>query len=239
MNEPPVLAEVEVFHSRPIAPTRRLALGGRMLPLDRSPGAGTLLLAGILARYGPALNPDDFDIEDLEQLAGELERGQRIVQPRLRYRLQVDRIGLLRSSLRLVAGAQGPEFRFSDQGDPLVFALAGLYAAGSLLPAERPAVFACMRKGLSWRGPIGPDLIAYLGARTDRTGWTSAQIDPLGWALTTLGFSGDAPKPSKDEVRRAYRQALMSAHPDHGGDYKDAADRIAELSEARRLLSAG
>ena len=37
-------------------------------------------------------------------------------------------------------------------------------------------------------------------------------------------------------VQQAFRDALRDAHPDHGADHDSAAHRIAELSEARRIL---
>src|SRR6202023_715892 len=46
-----LLAELEVRHSRPIAPTRRLALGSLYLPTDPLPGFGGLLLAGLVGAF--------------------------------------------------------------------------------------------------------------------------------------------------------------------------------------------
>src|SRR3954463_9363560 len=46
-----ILAELEVFHSRPIAPTRRVALGVPVLPTAPPPGFGGLLLGGIVAAF--------------------------------------------------------------------------------------------------------------------------------------------------------------------------------------------
>jgi curved DNA-binding protein CbpA len=40
------------------------------------------------------------------------------------------------------------------------------------------------------------------------------------------------------EVQRRFRRMLRLAHPDHGGDARGAAERIAELTEARELLLA-
>ena len=44
-----LLAEFEIFHSRPIAPTRRLALGRLLLPVEPTPGFGGILLGAVLA----------------------------------------------------------------------------------------------------------------------------------------------------------------------------------------------
>jgi hypothetical protein len=46
-----MLAELEVYHSRPIAPTRRVAIGRTILPVEDSPGFGGLLLGSIVAKY--------------------------------------------------------------------------------------------------------------------------------------------------------------------------------------------
>ena len=46
-----ILAELEVRHSRAIAPTRRVALGELYLPVDPAPGFGGLLLAGIVGAW--------------------------------------------------------------------------------------------------------------------------------------------------------------------------------------------
>jgi curved DNA-binding protein CbpA len=42
--------------------------------------------------------------------------------------------------------------------------------------------------------------------------------------------------PTRRDVQQAFRDGLRDVHPDHGGDDADAADRIAELAEARRIL---
>jgi hypothetical protein len=75
-----ILAELEVFHSRPIAPTRRVALGRTRLPCDPAPGFGGILLGGIVAGHIDQLDPDLFD--DLHRLTLQLEAGMRIPQPR-------------------------------------------------------------------------------------------------------------------------------------------------------------
>ena len=65
-----LLAEIEVFHSRPIAPTRRVALGNMLLPCDPGPGVGGVLLGAIAARFTPELDPDL--IPDLVSLTHEV-----------------------------------------------------------------------------------------------------------------------------------------------------------------------
>jgi curved DNA-binding protein CbpA len=40
----------------------------------------------------------------------------------------------------------------------------------------------------------------------------------------------------RKDVQRRFRRLLRMAHPDHGGEVDGAAERIAELTEARELL---
>jgi curved DNA-binding protein CbpA len=56
------------------------------------------------------------------------------------------------------------------------------------------------------------------------------------WALDVLGLGTTA---GLKEVQRRYRTLLREAHPDHGGGIDEAADRIADLGAARRILLEG
>jgi hypothetical protein len=64
--------------------------------------------------------------------------------------------------------------------------------------------------------------------------------DPIEWALTTLGLegarNGTGRLPDRAVIVRRFRPALREAHPDHGGAADDAAVRIDDLTEARRIL---
>jgi hypothetical protein len=229
-----ILAELEVCHSRPIAPTRRVALGERDLPVDPPPGFGGILLAGIVASFAGSLDDDLFD--ELERLVRQVDRGQRIAQPRLRHRFQEDRIGLTRVRHRLYG--EGETLRFAiDPGSatPAQHVLAAVYAAAELRPALREPVIDALRVAMAWRAPLGPLFIARIAGR-DSAGLPPAAIaDPLGWACVTLGFATEH-VPNRSAVQRRFRELLRDAHPDHGAESAGAADRIAELSEARRIL---
>ena len=63
-------------------------------------------------------------------------------------------------------------------------------------------------------------------------------VDPMAWALELLGFDVEAKKPSKRDIKARFREKLRDAHPDHGGEADEAAKRIADLTEARRILEA-
>jgi hypothetical protein len=233
-----ILAELEVFHSRPIAPTRRVALGDRDLPVTPAPGFGGVLLGGIVAAHVPVLDPEMFD--DLDRLTRQLDAGYRIPQPRLRHRLQTDRIGLQRSVHRLRGEGEELRFEIDDKGSPAHHILAAVYAAGALPLGPRSRVMESIRKAMRWSGPIDGELVAYLSGLSRHQDWSAeAYRDPVAWALGVLGLNEDAHRPGRRAIQRRFRDLVRVAHPDHGGDRGLAALRLAELSEARRILLAG
>lgn len=268
-----ILAELEVYHSRPVAPTRRVALGRRNLPVDPPPGFGGILLGGIVAANVGEIDPDL--LPDLSKLTTQLENGLRISQPRLRHRFQKDTVGLQASTHRLLDEDDVLSFSFDHKGDPAQQVLAAVYAAGELPARHRRAVMGTIRRAIGWSGPIGPDLITALAGFNTGASWsTHALTHPVEWALEVLGFNAvvagvaaGAPAgaagtnggsgtngngatggaangssgnggagPSKGDIQRQYRRMLIEAHPDHGGEAEGAAQRIADITEARRIL---
>ena len=232
-----LLAELEVFHSRPVAPTRRVAIGVAVLPTTPAPGFGGLLLAGIVAEFLPEVDPDL--LADLTRLSHQVEAGQRIPQPRLRHRLQADRVGLNRYRHQLVGTGEELEFDLDRNGAPEPNVLAAVYAAGRLEPEVRPQVMAAIRRSMRWRGPLGADFVASISeAKGGTAGWTTlGGRDPLVWALSVFGL--DADDAERKAVQHRFRELLRTAHPDHGGSAAAAAQRISELTEARRILLHG
>lgn len=283
-----VLAELEVYHSRPVAPTRRVALGDMHLPVDPPPGFGGILLGGIVAANIGGVDPDF--LPDLARLTTRLEEGMNVPQPQLRYRFQKDRIGLTRSTHRLVGEGDALAFEFDDgNGEPSQQLLGAVYAVGQLRPTARRAVMGTVRRAITWQGAIGPELITALAGFNKGASWsTHALSHPVEWALEVLEFEADAEVagtsargrgavngrvpagrgangangasgssgvngsngtngsktgvsgrgigPDRGEIQRRYRRLLIEAHPDHGGQVDDAAQRIADLAEARRIL---
>ncbi len=232
-----ILAELEVFHSRPIAPTRRVALGHLNLPVSPGPGFGGLLLGGIVAGHIGDLDPDLFD--DLHRLTLQLEEGMRVSQPRLRHRFQQDRIGLTRSVHRLVGEGEDLAFELEEQGAPAPHILAAVYAAGQMPLTARTRVMDTIRKAMRWAGPLDHAFVAQLSGLDASRPWSTAAFrDPVRWALGVLGL-GDVEAlavPGRNDIQRQFRDLLRVAHPDNGGDTDAAAQRIAELTEARRIL---
>ena len=229
-----LLAELEIWHTRPTVPTRRIALGHMMLPVDPAPGLGGLLLGAVVAAHLGGIE-DDY-VNDIHRLINEVGAGQRVVQPRLRHRFQIDRHGLAVSHHRLLG--EGDEIRFdlNSNGTDLSQVLGAVYAAERLGPQHRQGLLNVLQKAARWRGPIGASFIAHLaGSQTTNL---EALADPMSWSFGILGFEPGSKRPSKREVTRAFRDRMHEVHPDHGGADLDAATAMSDLAEARRILSA-
>jgi hypothetical protein len=228
-----LLAELEIYHTRPAVPTRRVALGTLVLPVDPPPGFGGLLLGAIVAQHLPGVDPDL--VPDVRRLIDEVDRGDRVVQPRLRHRYQVDRHGLSHSRHRLVGSGDDVEFDFAATGSDLAQVLGAIYAVERLDPTSRRLIAPLLRKATRWRGPIGPALIAHLAGSQAQE--LSSLADPLAWALAVLGFPPDSERPSSREVTKSHRTRMRAVHPDHGGDRATASKEILDLNAARRILT--
>lgn len=230
-----LLAEMEVWHTRPTVPTRRVALGHLVLPVDPAPGFGGLLLGAVVAAHLRGV-PDDL-VPDVHRLIGQVERGERVVQPRLRHRFQVDRHGLARSRHRMIGSGDEISFDLDSAGTDLAQVLGAIYATERLDLDSRRVVAPVLHKAMQWTGPIGPALVGHLAGATTTT--LAALADPRAWALDVLGFPPGTGSPSKKEVTAQYRLRMRAVHPDHGGDRATASSAILELNEARRILTAG
>ncbi|MFZ4810774.1 MAG: J domain-containing protein [Ilumatobacteraceae bacterium] len=228
-----LLAELEVWHSRPTAPTRRVSLGHLVLPVDPAPGFGGLLLGAVIAAHLPDVDPDH--VADVHRLLTQIGDGGRVTQPRLRYRYQVDRHGLAVTSHRLAGEGDSVHFDLSDNGSPLAQVLGAVYAVERLDLANRRVLVPVLHRAMRWRGPIGPSFVTNLAGTASTS--LAAMADPRAWALELLGFPLGTGKVTKREVTSQYRDALRRVHPDHGGDERIASKAIADLGEARKILT--
>lgn len=230
-----LLAELEIRHSRAVAPTRRVALGPHWLPTEPAPGYGGILLGGIVATFIEDVEPD-LRVE-LLWLCDELEEGSRIAQPRLRHRFQTDVIGLERTRHALVGHGDDVHFEVHTAARPVPQLLGAVYAAGGLHPDARPAVFAAIRKAARWDGKVDRHLIRWLADPTSSppTTWKRFPTDER-WALQIMGFEPEL-RPEPSEVHKRFRSLVREAHPDHGAESHGAGQRILELTEARRILT--
>ncbi|MEY2418084.1 MAG: hypothetical protein QOG90_764 [Actinomycetota bacterium] len=228
-------AELEVRHSRIVAPTRRVALGEFYLPTD--PPDGPLLLASVVGTFVPRLEPELRD--DLDLLIDDLERRRRIPQPRLRHRFQTDTHGLARSRHRLYRDDDTNEatLSYEDALHPLPQILAAVYAAGMLASAARPHAFSLLWRASRWDGGTSEQLLTHLAGTDPLTAIRRRRGADAAWALAALGFAPDE-QPARNDVVRRFRDAVRDAHPDHGAESTEASLRITELTDARRILLA-
>ena len=228
-----LLAEVEIRHSRPVAPTRRVALGLTLLPTDPLPGWGPVLLGGLLAANVGALDADE--LTDLYDLIDDLEAGNRISQPKLRHRFQKDTVGLDRSRHSLIGEGEHVWFDLDDHALPEVNILGALYAAAAFERAIRPVVFRVVRKAVQWERPLDASFVVHLlGDDAAFSRWRALPTDHR-WALRLLGF-GPNDTPARAGIQSAFRDAVWMAHPDRGGSAEAAGQRMVELTQARRVL---
>ena len=208
---------IEFFHSKLFSPTRRLCLGEVRLPAD----AGCLLVSRIAARFGAAV--DRATAEEVRGLWAVLCRQSRADQPRGRYRLQTDRVGLARARDSLVAVGGQLQLVVADRDvAPVTHLLAALYAS-----AGRRRLLDGFLKGFE-----NPEPCNGFNATLDYR-WPDTRTEAL--ELFGLGGNG-APAP---EVRRRYREQLRKVHPDNGGDPEMAASRISDLQRALSVILAG
>ncbi len=229
-----LLSELEVWHSRAGTPTRRISLGNLILPADPAPGFGGLLLGAVVAAHLDDV--DDDLIADVHRLLSQVENGERVVQPRLRHRYQVDRHGLGVSRHQLIGEDETVRFKFDSKGSGLVQVLGAIYAIERLEEAARHSLVPVIKKAMRWKGPIGPSFINHLAGSSATS--LSAMADPRAWALELLGFPLGTGKVTKKQVMTLYRDQLRLVHPDHGGSEIAASKAIGDLGEARKILLA-
>ena len=233
------LAKLEVYHSRPVAPTRRVALGNCLLPVGHPTHAGALLLGAVVGKYlrrsDENLRRSDEDLRgELESLVSELGRGMRIRQPRLRHRFQDDRVGLSRSVhwLKIDPDGRLKLDSLDAGGSPIQHILGAVYAAGA-----RSTSLRAVSRALSWPGGGTEDLLEFL--RRSLSGEPEGNLGRFDtarfWAMDVMGFDSRQ-EPRHGDVQRRFRVLVSSAHPDVGGSDSDAAGRIGDLLEARRIL---
>lgn len=232
-----VLASIEVWHTRAGTPTRRIALGGLLLPFEPVPGLGGVLIAAIVAHFAQQLSLEQR--ADVSKLLEDVVRDNKIPQPRLRYRYQTDRHGLGSSVHRIITNQKGGETSFlieiEKEREPLPQVLGALYALERLDPGLRREMYLAIRRALNWEGGIDEYFLRHILKRGGDLGLEF--VDSRSWALQKLGFTGNPREITKRSVARRYRELVLKAHPDCGGDERKAADEIAELGRARSILS--
>lgn len=191
-----------------------------------------MLLAAVVVAYLPDV--DEEQHPDIARLIDQVALGERVVQPRLVYRYQIDRHGLAASVHQLNGDAEHVEFDLHSMGRPLSQVLGAIYALERMNVESRRAIAPVLHREMRRHGRIGPSFIADITgvSRTDIVGIA----DPRLWALDLPGFPSDTGAVTKKAVMARFRTRLREAHPDHGGDDDEAGAAIERLGEARRIL---
>ncbi len=250
-----LLAELNIRHTRRHMPTRRIALGDAYLPLS-GPAWGAVLLGAVTAEHVEAL--DEEQLELLPRLIHDAADGLTVPRIALRYRLQTDTHGLDRSRHRIVSeaglGAQPAVVLELDRHGAGVPQLLGAVLAAAALPpsARRVALRAVedavlrpvlpdglvvrrLYEGVPGLQPFAPGSVNGNGAVDDSV-WRGVPAERR-WAMEVLGLKAGMVIERRD-VQARFRRLVILAHPDHGAARVGAAERLAELTEARELLLA-
>jgi len=242
-----LLAELNVRHTRRHMPTRRVALGERVLPTQH-PGYGPLLLGCVAA-----VNVDGLDEEQAEAFPAFLRQargGLSVPRRALRFRLQTDTEGLALSRHRLIGEPEGIVVELDIHGrHPVPQVLGTVLAAAAMASYPRLLALRAIERAVEQPGVLPAGItVRYVTealARPRPTPGAAAKGRPADgwwafpaerrWAMEVFGFGPEA-SPDRDEVLRRFRRLVRLAHPDHGGENRWAAERIVELAEARRVL---
>jgi hypothetical protein len=251
-----LLAELNVRHTRRHMPTRRVALGDVYLPMTGA-AYGAVLLGAVVSEFAPLLDEELREL--LPRLVDDARDGLAVPRIALRYRLQVDTHGLDRSRHRILGktSADGTqhlvlELDHHSRADPQV--VGAVLGASALPPSARMIAIRAVDEALRRpRLPTGigvhrllegaPDLREFIApgdapvsGSTQQDEWRGIPADRR-WAMEVLGLHADMTV-ARADVQSRFRRLVRLAHPDHGGERDGAAERLAQLREARELLLA-
>ncbi len=250
-----LLAELNVRHTRRHMPTRRVALDDGYLPTSGSAFGGALLGA-VIAEHVPGLDEEQLDA--LHRLVDAARDGLTVPRIALRYRLQTDTHGLDLSRHRITgadvqAGNLRPVLELDRHGPP---APAGdrcpdgrrcapavgppdrvplrrrraSHARGSSPKASTSAACSRVFPGSDRSHPVR----GHRERPTSADEWRGVPSERR-WAMEVLGLRSGM-SVERDDVQKRFRRLVRLAHPDHGAGSAGAAERIAELADARELL---
>jgi hypothetical protein len=249
-----LLAELNVRHTRRHMPTRRVAIDHGYLPTSGA-AFGGVLLGAVVAEHLPGLDEEQFDA--LDRLVEVARRELTVPRIALRYRLQRDTHGLDLSRHRITSaaverGSLRPVLELDRHGPAAPQVIGALMAASQLPPSGKSVAFRFIDTAIARPGTLPEGLeVRRLyeglpGVRPPAPG-TETNVGSAGreewqgipserrWAMEVLGLHAGLTI-ERDDVQKRFRRLVRLAHPDHGAGSAGAAERIAELTEARELL---
>ncbi|MEX0664067.1 MAG: J domain-containing protein [Acidimicrobiia bacterium] len=234
-------------------PTRRVALDSMYLPTN-GPAYGGVLLGAVVVEHVGALDEDQQEM--LPRLLHDARAGLHVPRIAMRYRLQIDTHGLDRSRHRIIGeeltgGARQVVIELDCHGRAAPQVIGAVMAAAALPELTRAAavraIEAALRSGSLPEGfvirrllegvpglaPFAPGMRPTPSANGDDR-WRGVPAERR-WAMEVLGLKADMVV-ERDDVQARFRRLARLAHPDHGASSDGAAERLAELAEARSLL---
>jgi hypothetical protein len=248
-----LLAELNIRHTRRHMPTRRVAIDHGYLPTSGA-AFGGVLLGAVVAEHLPGLDEEQFDA--LDRLVEVARRELTVPRIALRYRLQRDTHGLDLSRHRITGaaverGSLRPVLELDRHGPAAPQVIGALMAASQLPPSGKTVAFRFIDAAIARPGSLPEGLEVrrlYEGvpgvrppAPGTETNVSSGREEWQGipserrWAMEVLGLHAGLAI-ERDDVQKRFRRLVRLAHPDHGAGSAGAAERIAELTEARELL---
>jgi hypothetical protein len=249
-----ILAELNIRHTRRHMPTRRVALDAGYLPMSGSAHGGALL-AAVVAEFVDGLDEEQRDL--LPRLLHSARDGLSVPRIALRYRLQTDVHGLDRSRHRLLGEDGHLVVELDVHGAAAPQVIGSVMAAAAMGASVRRRALRAVEAAVAQPGVIPePLLVRRLlhgvpserpplagsgpqpmdGVPADGARWAGVPAERR-WAMEVLGLGAEM-KVDRTGVQQRFRRLVRLAHPDHGGASVGAAERIAELTEARELLLA-
>ena len=252
-----VLAELNVRHTRRHQPTRRVALGDSYLPTGGSAFGAVLLGAVVAEHVGASPFGHGFDEEQMDalvRLIDEARNGLSVPRIALRYRLQTDTHGLDLSRHRILPadverGSTQPKLELDLHGPAASQVIGAVLGAASLPPSARKVAFRAVDAAIRRPGALPEGLDVWrrfegipgvrppspgTRATTASNAWQGVPSERR-WAMEVLGL-GAGMHVEREDVQRRFRRLVRLAHPDHGAVSVGAAERIAELTDAREVL---
>lgn len=258
-----LLAELNIRHTRRHMPTRRVAVDDGYLPTN-GPAFGGVLIGAVVAEHIGGLDDEQYDA--LDRLVADARNGLTVPNIALRYRLQTDTHGLDLSRHRIMgadtsatfgAGGAGlrPVLELDRHGPAAPQVIGAIMAASWMGPTGRRIALrfiesAIARPGVMPEGlevrrlfegrpgirPPLPGAAADSAPRVEGDEWRGVPSERR-WAMEVLGLHGNMAI-DRDDIQRRFRRLVRLVHPDQGANSTGAAERIAELAEAREALLA-
>ncbi|HEU5302372.1 MAG TPA: hypothetical protein VFW06_09085 [Acidimicrobiia bacterium] len=261
-----LLAELNVRHTRRHVPTRRIVLGDVYLPTS-GPAYGAVLLGAVVSEFAPELDEEQRDLLPrlLDEARKGLAVPRIALRYRLQtdtHGLDRSRHRIVGESLTRSGAEVGTHtdtrvvLEIDRHGRPDPQVIGAVLAAAALPSSARVVALRTVESALARpRLPDGvtvrrlldgpPDLrrsrpgMAGVGAseggRIDDA-WRGIPADRR-WAMEVLGIAANGAVDRVD-VQARFRRLARLAHPDHGGARDGAAERLAQLGEARAMLLA-